>query len=70
VTPLDVLVDPAQFSLELFGGKGGCAQHTESAGFGDRNHHVAAVRESENRQFTAQSSAQWSFHGLLGKQSL
>ena len=49
----DRLVDPRQLTVELLGGVRRGAQHAESAGVGDRGHHVAAVAEREEREVDA-----------------
>ncbi len=48
---VDVLVDPVELDLELFGSEGERTQHSESTGAADRGNDVAAVREGEDRKF-------------------
>ena len=50
---VDVLVDPLQLQLERFRGEAAAAQHAETAGATDRGDDVAAVTESEQREFRA-----------------
>jgi hypothetical protein len=50
-----VIVDPAQFGLQLAGGERGGAQHTKAAGLGYFRHHVPAMRECKDRDVAAQS---------------
>ena len=59
---VDMLVDPAQFGLELLRREGGSAQHAEAAGLGHFHHHVAAVREGEDRQLASELLAEGCLH--------
>jgi hypothetical protein len=59
----DVLVDPGELDLELFGRKADGAEHAEAAGLADRRDHVAAVGEGEERELDAESIAEGGVHG-------
>ena len=62
-----LLVDPVEFDLELLGGESDGAEHAEAAGLADRDHHIAAVREGEDRELDAEVVADGRVHaGSLG----
>ena len=59
----DVLVDPIQLLLELLRREADSAQYAQAAGFGHRNHNVAAVRKREDRHLDAQFFGNNGLHG-------
>ena len=52
-----MLVDPAQFRLQLFRGKADGAQYAHAAGLGNGDDDVATVRERNEWKFYAQQLA-------------
>jgi len=48
-----MVVDPAQFRLELLGRVADRAEHSETARAADRGDHVAAMRKREEREFAS-----------------
>lgn len=48
--------------LELLGGESDRAEHAESAGLADRDDHVAAVGEGEDRQIDAELVTEGGMH--------
>ena len=60
----DVLVDPGELHLELFGGEADGAEHADAAGVGDGGHHVPAVGEGEDGELDAQLLADLGVHGV------
>ncbi len=58
----DVLVDPRELDLQLFGAEADGAEHADAAGVGDSGDHVAAVGEGENRELDAQRAADFGVH--------
>ena len=64
---VDVLVDPLQLDLELFGREVQRAEHAHAAGPADRGDHVAAVAEREDREFEAEVAGELRAHaGMVG----
>ena len=61
----DVLVDPVQLDLELFGGEADGAEHAEAAGLAHRDDDITAVREGEDRELDAEFVADGRMHALL-----
>lgn len=59
----DVLVQPGQLDLELFGGESDGAEDAETAGVADRGRHVAAVGEGEDGELDPQPVADIGTHG-------
>ena len=59
----DVLVDPRQLDLELFGVEPDGAEHPDPARVGDRCDHVSAVGEGEDREFDAELATDLGVHG-------
>ena len=69
-TVADALVDPVQFDFQLLGGEPDGAEHPETAGFADRDDHVATVGEREDGELDAQFVAEGSVHDrLLGRRT-
>jgi hypothetical protein len=62
----DVVVDPFELDLELLGGEADGAEHAEAARLADGDHHVAAVREGEDRELDAETLAKLVSYSLLG----
>ena len=62
----DVVVDPGELDLQLFGVEGERAEDAEPAGLADLHHHVPAVGESEQRELDAEGVANGRFHGAVG----
>ena len=58
----DVLVDPVQFDLELFGREADRAEHPEAAGLAHGDDDVTAVGEREDRELDAQFVADGGVH--------
>ena len=50
----DVFVDPGKLYFELFGRQAHRAEHAHTAGLGYLGNHVAAVTESDQREFDVQ----------------
>ena len=59
---VDVIVDPGQFVLEVFGTVRRRPEHTEAAGVGHRGDDVTAMAESQQGEFDAEQVADRSFH--------
>ena len=58
----DALIDPLEFDLELLRGEPHGAEHTETAGFTDGDHDVAAVGEREDGKLDTELIAEGSVH--------
>ncbi len=58
----DMVVDPAEFLLEIVGGEGGGAEDAEAAGLGDFDDDVAAVGEGEDRDVAAEGFGDFGAH--------
>ena len=58
----DVIVDPLQFGIDPLRAHARQAQHAQATGLGDLDHHVAAVREREDRRLDAEHLAQAVVH--------
>ena len=59
---VDVLVDPAQFLLELVGPERHPAEHTQPTGVGHRGDDIAAMAEGEQRELDAVGVADRCLH--------
>ena len=59
---VDVFIDPGELHLELLGRERKRAEDAHAAGIGHCGHHVAAMRESENRVFDPEHFGQRVFH--------
>ncbi len=60
----DVLVDPRQLDLELFGVETDGAEHADPARVGNRRDHVSAVGEGEDGEFDAELATDLGVHGV------
>jgi hypothetical protein len=53
----DLLVNPAQFDLQAFGGMTGGAQHAEATCFSDFGNHVTAMTECKQGKLDTETLA-------------